>query len=301
MNRPTPADRRRPIRERRSGSRTPAPLIPSFLFTVALAVAAGCGSTGSDAPSTEASQAGGRLQSETVNDTASIEVGSPTTLSAPGDLDSAEVAPDDGVDRFSIVAQAKQPLVSVRQAPADDAALVAELAHPAASGAPLVFRVVDGGASTAGWLHVQLPIEPNGSTGWIRRETVSLSENPYRIRIDRASFSLEVFHEGRLWLSTMIAVGTGETPTPVGEFYLRELLEPSDPGGAYGPYAFGLSGFSEVLDSFGGNDQAIIGIHGTNDPSAIGTTVSSGCIRVENAIIEQMAAVVPLGTPVEVT
>lgn len=280
-----------------------------------LLAAAGC-ATGSPQQSAEVAGAGEGLTSEAVasdgdgnladgepssGDGPSIEVGSPTTLAPPNDLGGVEVAADGTVGRFSIVAQAEKPLVTVHQSPTDDAPLVAELAHPVASGAPLVFRVVDGGAATAGWLHVQLPIEPNGSTGWIRRDAVAISENPYRIRIDRASFSLDVFHEGRPWLSTTIAVGTGDTPTPVGEFYLRELLEPSDPGGAYGPYAFGLSGFSEVLDSFGGIDEAIIGIHGTNDPSALGTTVSNGCIRVENAVIEQLAEVVPLGTPVEIT
>ena len=42
------------------------------------------------------------------------------------------------------------------------------------------------------------------------------------------------------------------------------------PNGAYGPYAYGLSGFSNVLDEFNGGD-GVIGIHGTNEPEAIGT------------------------------
>ena len=101
-------------------------------------------------------------------------------------------------------------------------------------------------------------------------------------------------------MSTTIAVGTGDTPTPFGEFYLAELLQPPNPNGSYGPYAFGLSGFSEVLDSFNGGD-GVVGIHGTNDPSALGTTVSHGCIRVANDVISDMATTVPLGTPVLIT
>ncbi len=100
-------------------------------------------------------------------------------------------------------------------------------------------------------------------------------------------------------LSTDIAVGTGDTPTPYGEFYLAELLEPPDPGGVYGPFAFGLSGFSEVLDSFAGGD-GVVGIHGTDDPSALGRDVSHGCVRVLNDVIEDLAARVPLGTPVSI-
>ena len=37
-----------------------------------------------------------------------------------------------------------------------------------------------------------------------------------------------------------IAVGTENTPTPGGEFYIKELLIPTNPDGFYGPYAYGL-------------------------------------------------------------
>lgn len=201
----------------------------------------------------------------------------------------------------SVVAQAVVPSVVARVAPADDATVVATLDHPTAVGSPLVFLAVDGQAAPAGWLEVRLPVQPNGTTGWVRRNEVTLFENPYRIEIDRAAHRLEVLHRGQLWMETTIAVGTGATPTPVGEFYLLELLAPPDPTGPYGPYAFGLSGFSEVLDSFGGADSAIIGLHGTDDPGALGSDVSFGCIRLANDVIEQLATTLPLGTPVTIT
>ena len=89
-------------------------------------------------------------------------------------------------------------------------------------------------------------------------------------------------------------------PTPGGIYYLKELLQPPSPNGPYGTYAYGLSGFSNVLESFNGG-PGVIGIHGTNDPSAIGTDVSSGCIRLNNAVIERLVNDIglPLGTPVE--
>lgn len=209
---------------------------------------------------------------------------------------------DDGPPRYTVVAQAVVPALTARTAPDDEAPAVAEFTHPTASGSPLVFRSIDSanGASPE-WIEVQLPIEPNGTTGWIRRSEVELFDNPYRIEIDRASYSLKVFDRNQLWLETVIAVGNGATPTPVGEFYLLELLAPPEPNGPYGPYAFGLSGFSEVLTDFGGSDVAIIGLHGTNDPSSLGTEVSHGCVRLENAVIEELATVLPLGTPVRIT
>jgi lipoprotein-anchoring transpeptidase ErfK/SrfK len=54
-----------------------------------------------------------------------------------------------------------------------------------------------------------------------------------------------------------------------------------------------------VLTSFAGGD-GVIGIHGTNDPSSIGTDVSHGCIRMSNEGITRLAKVLPLGTPVEI-
>ena len=46
----------------------------------------------------------------------------------------------------------------------------------------------------------------------------------------------------------------------------------------------------------------MIGIHGTNEPETVGTDVSHGCIRLDNAAIERMVEEIglPLGTPVEI-
>jgi lipoprotein-anchoring transpeptidase ErfK/SrfK len=88
-------------------------------------------------------------------------------------------------------------------------------------------------------------------------------------------------------------------PTPIGVYYLAELLKQPDPWGAYGPYAFGLSAHSNVLYNFGGG-AGEIGIHGTNEPGALGRDVSHGCIRISNAGITKLARMLPLGTPVEI-
>ena len=63
--------------------------------------------------------------------------------------------------------------------------------------------------------------------------------------------------------------------------------------------AFGLSGFSEALDSFNGGDGRL-GLHGTDDPTSIGSDSTHGCIRLTNDAIVQLAETVPLGTPVAI-
>lgn len=288
--------------------RQPVVAVAASVLAVVL-FAAGCGST-SDQPSLASLEADSGAAEATGDGTADgsaqIEVLDGDEITRPAgtaetDADATDSGQADGPSRYSVVAQATVPAVIARSGPDEGSEAVAEFANPTTSGAPLVFRAVPGGASSTDWIEVQLPVQPNGTTGWVPRDAVSLSDNPYRVEIDRAGYSLKVFHLNDLWVETAIAVGNGETPTPVGEFYLLELLQPSDPTGAYGPYAFGLSGFSEVLTSFGGADEAIIGLHGTNDPSSLGTDVSHGCIRLENELIEQFAAVLPLGTPVVIT
>ncbi len=79
-----------------------------------------------------------------------------------------------------------------------------------------------------------------------------------------------------------------------------DVLDVPDPYGPYGPLAFVLSGFSEVTYDFNGG-PGIVGIHGTNDPEALGTRVSHGCIRIRNDVIEDLAEFLPVGTPVNVT
>lgn len=149
------------------------------------------------------------------------------------------------------------------------------------------------------WLEVLLPIRPNGSTGWVQAGDLTLYQNRYRVEINVGDYSLTLWDRGTEVFTTPIGVGTGETPTPIGSFYTTVLYDVPDPEGPYGPYAFALSGYSEVLTSFNGGD-GLVGIHGTNDPSSLGSDISHGCIRIPNELISQMAETVPLGTPVDI-
>jgi len=252
---------------------------------------AGCGSSGE-------SEAAGRA----------VGVASAEELTNRQAAD-GELAPDDGAgqDPSALAMAADESTSSIVGhvtgasivAYGEDGEVVAELANPTPVGGPLAFLLVDHEPPTGEWAEVYLPIRPNGSTGLVRTAELSLSANPYRIEVDRAAHRLQVFHRGELWLDTEVAIGTGETPTPVGEFYIIELLQPPSPDGLYGPFAFGLSGFSETLTSFAGG-EGVIGIHGTNQPEALGTDVSHGCIRLANDVITQLAGVIPLGTPVRI-
>ena len=150
-----------------------------------------------------------------------------------------------------------------------------------------------------GWVKVLLPVRPNGTSGWVRAADVHLVPSRFRIAVDLSQHRLTVYEGDAVYLQDTVAVGAPDTPTPVGKYYLRVLLQAPDPTTVYGPYAFGLSSHSDTLEEFNGGD-AEVGIHGNNDASTLGQDVSHGCIRMDNAKITQLARSVPLGTPVEV-
>jgi len=200
-----------------------------------------------------------------------------------------------GTPPRAVIATAVVPLVEVFDDPSASRA-AQRLAHPTESGAPLVFLVE---READGWVHVHLPVRPNGSKGWIEADAVRLDATDYRVVIELGAHRITVSRGDEVVLQEAVGVGTRATPTPGGDFFIKELLRPPDPDGPYGPYAYGLSGFSNVLTEFEGG-PGVVGIHGTNDPASLGTDVSHGCIRMSNAGITRLVGVLPLGTPVEI-
>ena len=151
------------------------------------------------------------------------------------------------------------------------------------------------------WLEVDLPVKPNGSTGFVRRADVTLTRDSFAVEVLAREHRLIVRKDDAAVFEAPISVGKAATPTPGGRFYITALLRSPNPAGDYGPYIYALSGFSPTLASFNGQD-AIIGIHGTDAPASIGHDVSHGCIRLRNEdiirLVEQIG--LPLGTPVAI-
>lgn len=173
---------------------------------------------------------------------------------------------------------------------------IQSLSSPAPDGQALVFLVRD---NLGSWLKVDVPQRPDGATAWIPLQDVSLATDPYFLTVSTGRHVLTVWKSARAVFTTPVAVGTPTDPTPQGAFYLSELLRQPDPQGAYGPFAFGTSAFSNRLFSFGGGPGQI-GLHGTDEPSSIGQSASHGCVRVTNQVIERLVRILPLGTPITI-
>lgn len=149
------------------------------------------------------------------------------------------------------------------------------------------------------FVRVLLPLRPNDSIGYVRASDVTLDRLPYRvvIEVDRNLLTAESA-DGTI-LSAKVAIGTNNTPTPTGLFYVKEVVPQANPGGALGPVALGLSGLSNALRTFAGG-YGRVAIHGTNAPGKLGGDVSHGCVRMDNVSIAKLAKILPLGTPVEI-
>ena len=194
-----------------------------------------------------------------------------------------------------VVATQTVPQINVYDSPSDAAPVKTTFSSTTEYGIDRTFLVTT--QEPAGWLQVMLPLKPNGQQGWIHDTDVTRALVPYEIKVDRAAHTLTVLNLGQVVLETPVAVGAPGTPTPTGIFYVTDPVPGG--GGSYGPWALGLSGYSEALESFGGGPPQIA-LHGTNHPELIGGDVSNGCVRVPNDMITQVHDIVPVGTPVTI-
>ncbi len=227
---------------------------------------------------------------EVATPTVPTTVGPVTTIALPPAFPSTTTTPP----HRSLVATVRGSSIDVFDTPDAGATPSQTLGNPRPSGAEQVFLVV---GQRPGWLNVMLPVRPNGSTGWIRVGDVTLAGHDYRIVVELGGHKLTVFKGDGVFHEEPVGVGVTNTPTPGGRFYTVELFRSQK--AAYGPYAYGLSGYSEVLYDFAGGDGQF-GIHGTSDPSGLGSDVSNGCIRMSNEGITRLAEILPIGVPVEI-
>ncbi|MDO7905726.1 L,D-transpeptidase [Paenibacillus sp. JX-17] len=107
----------------------------------------------------------------------------------------------------------------------------------------------------------------------------------YRIIIDLSDHMLYLLDGDQVVQGYPVAIGKLATETPNGEFTIINKQE--NPGGPFGVLWMGLS-------------KPHYGIHGTNDPSSIGKSVSHGCIRMYNDDVVDLSSKVPVGTRVTI-
>jgi L,D-transpeptidase-like protein len=148
------------------------------------------------------------------------------------------------------------------------------------------------------WYRVRLAILPNNSIGWVPGSALgTLYSVTTHLYVNLASQTATLKRKGVVIFRTRIGVGRPTSPTPRGQFYVRDKLTGFHDA-FYGPVAFGTSARSAVLTDW--INGGYIGVHGTNEPRILPGRVSHGCVRMANASILALARLMPVGTPVTV-
>jgi L,D-transpeptidase catalytic domain len=185
-------------------------------------------------------------------------------------------------------------------APAPGSRIVARLSTRTPEGTRNIVLVLGRrkGADGRLWMRVRLPVLPNNTTGWLpRRALGGYAAVRTRLVIDLDRLTATLHRGGHPIFRAPVGVGRTGSPTPRGEFYIRNrLTKYATP--FYGPLAFGTSARSSVLTDWPAG--GFVGIHGTNRPDLLPGHVSHGCIRMRNADILELARVMPVGTPLTI-
>ena len=223
----------------------------------------------------------------------------------PGSLRPADARGPLGTERLSDERQLTRwahPLAQagIRREPDPSAPTFARLRMYTEDGFPEVYLALRSYVDEHGrtWIKIRVPMRPNHRRGWVPRDALGrLRIVRTRLVVDRRALRATLRRRGGVVWRARIGVGGPSTPTPGGDFYIRERIRVAEPGGLYGPWAFGTSAYSALSDWPGGG---VIGIHGTNQPHLIPGRPSHGCIRVRNRAIRRLAKLLPIGTPVRI-
>lgn len=122
-----------------------------------------------------------------------------------------------------------------------------------------------------------------------------------RIVVDKSTNQLQYYKDEILQKIFPVATGKSISLTPEGNFTIvRKVVNPyySRNGGIPGGSPLNPLGARWMGLNIGGG--GLYGIHGTNNPSSIGTYASAGCIRMHNQDAIWLYDHTPVGTPVEI-
>lgn len=119
-----------------------------------------------------------------------------------------------------------------------------------------------------------------------------------QVEINKRTNTLYYYENGRVVKTYRVATGRTSGLTPEGTFTVTfkttypgwKNIPGGDPKNPLGTRWIGIQ--------VNGDRGRTYGIHGTNNPSSIGTHASSGCVRMHNSNVEDLYKKVPVGTKV---
>jgi len=135
---------------------------------------------------------------------------------------------------------------------------------------------------------------------------VIVKQTQWRIEVSTAQHTLTLLRAGRPVRTVSIVDGTPSTPTPSGLFAVSWAV-PWHPNYFLGSWVLELTAHSDMLRHFDGGDGTV-GIHGRGGASLLdplGSSLSHGCVRLDNDSIDWLVHTVSEnglpGTPVQIS
>jgi lipoprotein-anchoring transpeptidase ErfK/SrfK len=183
--------------------------------------------------------------------------------------------------------------IALRSRP--DGPVLVRLGDSTEFGSPQTFAVV---VKLGNWVAVRTPALGNRRIGWVDADRAGLRflDRPVSIEVDLSKRTLTLREHAVVYRRLGVAIGSPETPTPPGTFYVTDKLRGADFGPYYGCCILALSGRQPNLPKgWSGGDR--LAIHGT--PTAdFGHAVTNGCVHASEESLRYLMKRVPLGTPV---
>jgi lipoprotein-anchoring transpeptidase ErfK/SrfK len=164
-------------------------------------------------------------------------------------------------------------------------------------GSPQTFSVA---VRYGDWIAVRTPALGNKRVGWVNAKKTGLRflERPASIEVDLSERTLTLREHAFIYRRDAVAVGSPETPTPRGQFYVTDKLPGPEFGSYYGCCILALSGRQPNLPrGWSGGDR--LAIHGTPAPD-FGRAVTNGCLHLPEEVLRVLMQDVPLGTAVRI-
>jgi lipoprotein-anchoring transpeptidase ErfK/SrfK len=129
-------------------------------------------------------------------------------------------------------------------------------------------------------------------------EKIKVWTAPFTISIDKSQNILILKSDEEIIKTYVVATGANNS-TPVGKFKIvNKLVNPTwfKAGAVVAP-----DSPENILGSrWMGINLGGYGIHGTTDPQSVGKQVTQGCVRMVNSEVEELYAIVPVGTEVTI-
>ncbi|MFC0473560.1 L,D-transpeptidase [Halalkalibacter kiskunsagensis] len=126
--------------------------------------------------------------------------------------------------------------------------------------------------------------------------------DPFLI-VNVATNELAYINEGEIKDVYKVATGKLGDETPLGTFtiivkakdpyYRKKDIPGGDPNNPLGSRWIGFNANN--------TDGRTFGIHGTNRPESIGYSITAGCIRLPNEVVEILFEEIPIGTTIHIT